>query len=38
MSDKLSISLETHRDDKNMNKVVLIELVTLSPLTARLRL
>lgn len=33
VSHKLCIGLETCRDDKNMNKIVLIELVTLSPLT-----
>lgn len=41
VSDELSIGLETCRHDKSMNKIVLIELVTLSPLTgdwpARLR-
>lgn len=33
MSDELSIGLETRRDDKSINKIVLIGLVTLSPLT-----
>lgn len=33
MSDELSIGLETCRHGKSMNKIVLIELVTLSALT-----